>query len=342
MPKILWFQPFKCKNVFLLFYACKQFFFGFCIVGHTKQNTRLINESRDLTADLSMRLNSSHTLKYSHWNLSVSSSVSLLSVSTTSNHVSLSSQAAEEAERGQSHQAARGSLWCPGEAGWRVSHAVSVLVKTTGDTEDQHSHTLINVNACVSTFLSVFKWSAFISSFSPPHFLCDPFSRFLPRFFSLFVQLHLSGAININIASSYPVSQRTSCSERLIDAVAVCVWYTCRIEQLALLNNLPVNITQTLCVVSFCIIKQASATLVLMWLIITPVMFKVDYWIIFSLSVLFVRWEQTKDVWNKRIISFRKEHLKWQMLTADRRHFLMIIKQSVTQQEAERYRTKPK
>lgn len=49
-------QPFKCKNVFLLFYACKQFFFGFCIVGHTKQNTRLINESRDLTADLSMRL----------------------------------------------------------------------------------------------------------------------------------------------------------------------------------------------------------------------------------------------------------------------------------------------
>lgn len=34
----------------------------------------------------------------------------------------LSLQTAEEAERGQSHQAARGSLWCPGEAGWRVSH----------------------------------------------------------------------------------------------------------------------------------------------------------------------------------------------------------------------------
>lgn len=38
--------------------------------------------------------------------------------------LSLSLQTAEEAERGQSHQAARGSLWCAGEARWRVSHLV--------------------------------------------------------------------------------------------------------------------------------------------------------------------------------------------------------------------------
>lgn len=187
------------------------------------RDTRLINESRNLTADLSMRLTAA-----TPWSIHAETFQFFFRFSPLCLHhvqpcLFLSSQTAEEAERGQSHQAARGSLWCPGEAGWRVSHVVAVLVKKTGDTEDQHSHTLITVNSCVSTFLSVFKWdlSVWVNQLLFPLSLLHTFS--VTRSFSLFVQLLLSGAININIASSYPVSQRTSCSERLIEAVAVCV-----------------------------------------------------------------------------------------------------------------------
>lgn len=118
-------------------------------------------------------------------------------------HFSVSFQTAEEAEWGQSHQAARGSVWCAGEVGWRVSVAVELAVNPS------HAERLSiyrRPQSLCSTFISLFSHSGgcCFPSFGPSLVWCSSTSA-LP------LHVLFLNALPVLFLSYFPTNVHTVC-----------------------------------------------------------------------------------------------------------------------------------